>query len=60
MKTPLVGAKAMTCIEDLFDDATLKKDLDGKVFHTEKEGFDASKHIGKKPFATKVIASVWP
>lgn len=56
VKTPLVGTKAMTCIEDLFDDATLKKDLDGKVFHTEKEGFDASKHIGKKPFATKVIA----
>ena len=56
VKTPLVGTKAMTCIEDLFDDATLKKDVDGKVFHSELEGFDASKHIGKKPFATKVIA----
>jgi len=56
VKTPLVGMKATTCIEDLFDDATLKKDLGGKVFHTEKEGFDTSKHIGKKKFATKVIA----
>jgi RNA-directed DNA polymerase len=55
VKTPLVGSLSMTCIEDLFDAATLGKDLDGKVFHTEKKDFDPTKHIGKVPFATKIV-----
>jgi RNA-directed DNA polymerase len=55
VKTPLVGSLSMTCIEDLFDTATLSKNLDGKVFHTEKKDFDPRKHIGKIPFATKIV-----
>lgn len=34
VKTPLVGALSMTCIEDLFDATTKTKTLDGKTFHT--------------------------
>ncbi|MBR1296305.1 hypothetical protein [Bradyrhizobium sp. AUGA SZCCT0042] len=56
VKTPLVGILAMTCIEDLFDAATKAMPLDGKTFHTEKAGFDPTKHIGKAPFATKVVS----
>ncbi len=56
VKTPLVGAGTMSCIEDLFDAPTKAMPLDGKTFHNEKAGFDATKHIGKVPFATKVVA----
>lgn len=56
VKTPLVGSAATSCIEDLFDNTTLATTLDGKVFHSEKNSFDESKHIGKKPFAMKIVA----
>lgn len=55
VKTPLVGAATMSCIEDLFDVATKAMLVDGKVFHTEKEGFGPTQHIGKVTFATKVV-----
>lgn len=55
VKTPLVGGRAMTCIEDLFDPATLAIPLEGKIFHTEKKDFDPTKHVGKKPFAAKIV-----
>lgn len=55
VKTPLVGTLNMTCIEDLFDAATLAMTLDSKPFHRRKD-FDSTKHIGKKPFATKIVA----
>ena len=55
VKTPLVGSDPMSCIEDLFDAATRATPLDGKIFHTEKKDFDPTKHIGKVPFATKVV-----
>jgi hypothetical protein len=56
VKTPSVGADAISCIEDLFDEATKTKGLDGKHFHSEKAGFDSTKHIGKAAFATKIVA----
>ncbi len=57
VKTPLVGVTSPTsCIEDLFDDATKKKPLNGKTFYPEKDGFDEDIHIGKARFATKVVA----
>jgi hypothetical protein len=56
VKTPLLGALSMTCIEDLFDADTKALELEGKTFHTEKLGFDPTKHIGKSPFATKVVS----
>ena len=55
VKTPEVGPKGVSCIEDLFDAATLALPLGGKVFHPEGKGFDTAKHIGKAPFAKKVI-----
>jgi RNA-directed DNA polymerase len=56
VKTPLVGILPMTCIEDLFNAATKAMPLDGKTFHTEKVDFDVTKHIGKAPFATKIVS----
>jgi hypothetical protein len=56
VKTPLVGGEPMSCIEDLFDASTKAVPLDDKIFHTEKKDFDPTKHIGKVPFATKVVA----
>jgi RNA-directed DNA polymerase len=56
VKTPLVGTLPMTCIEDLFDAATKAMSLGGKTFHTEKVGFDPTKHVGKAPFATKIVS----
>jgi hypothetical protein len=55
VKTPLVGALSETCIEDLFDAATLAMPLGTKTFNQAKDA-DLSKHFGKVPFATKVIA----
>lgn len=55
VKTPLVGADPMSCIEDLFDAATKAIPHNGKVFHIEEKDFDPNKHIGKVDFATKVV-----
>jgi len=56
VKTPAVGSKTTSCIEDLFDGEALALTLDGKFFHPKNEDFDSTKHIGKAPFATKVVA----
>jgi retron-type reverse transcriptase len=56
VKTPLVGTLSVSCIEDLFDAPTRAMTLGGKAFHTEKKGFDPTKHIGKVPFATKIVS----
>lgn len=54
VKTPPVGTLPMTCIEDLFDAATLAKPLGTKTFNPEKDA-DTTKHFGKVHFATKII-----
>jgi len=55
IKTPELGVDGTSCIEDLFDDAAKKLTLGGKFLHTGKD-FDPTKHIGKTPFAIKVVA----
>jgi RNA-directed DNA polymerase len=56
VKTPEGGgADGHSCIEDLFEDSVLKQTLDGKAFHTGKD-FDPAKHVGKAPFAEKIVA----
>ena len=56
VKTPAVAGTATSCIEDLFDATTLGMTLNGKTFHVDKNGFDPTKHIGKAPFASKIVA----
>jgi RNA-directed DNA polymerase len=56
VKTPLIGTMAMTCIEDLFDATTKAIPLGGKTFRTEKSGFNPTMHVGKAPFATKIVS----
>ncbi len=55
VKTPEIGLKGISAIENMFDDATLKLPLGGKVLELSKKDFDETKHIGKIPFAKKVI-----
>ncbi|MBK1969959.1 retron Ec67 family RNA-directed DNA polymerase/endonuclease [Brevundimonas diminuta] len=56
VKTPELGASGVSCIEDFFDTATRKLPLDGKTFHADGKGFDPTRHIGKSPFAKKIVA----
>ena len=53
VKTPAVGKKIKTCIEDMFDDAVLKKELGGKKFNPDKP--DITKEFGKHIFAEKIV-----
>jgi hypothetical protein len=54
IKTPEVGAKGTSCIEDLFDPALLKTIIDGKVFDPNKKHGEPGKY-GKARFAEKVV-----
>ena len=54
IKTPEIGPKGTTSIEDLFDPALLKTALDGKVFDPKK-GHGESGKYGKARFAEKVV-----
>lgn len=51
--TPHVGKKQKTCIEDMFEDALLKTELDGKKFNPDKP--DITKEFGKHIFAEKIV-----
>jgi RNA-directed DNA polymerase len=55
VKTPHVGSKKETCIEDLFDQNLFSYEINGKTFNPEN---DANREMfyGKKYFAEKVIA----
>lgn len=53
--TPLGPKKALTCIEDFFDKATVETKLNGKTFSRKKEPVDATEY-GKAPFALGVVA----
>jgi len=54
MMIPKVKEKH-TEIEDYFDEETLKKELNGKIFHREKNTFDTKIHYGKSVFSREVI-----
>ena len=55
IKTPHIGEKENTCIEDLFDQNWLNKiELNGKKFSKEKK-YDKQKFYGKVDLAKKVI-----
>lgn len=54
IKTPEIGAKGTSCIEDLFDPTLQKTVLDGKVFDPNKKHGEAGKY-GKTRFAEKVV-----
>lgn len=54
IKTPEIGAKGKSCIEDLFDPALLKTVIDGKIFDPNKKHGEAGKY-GKQRFAEKVV-----
>jgi RNA-directed DNA polymerase len=54
VKTPEIGTKAKSRIEDLFDPDLLKTKIDGKTFDPNKE-HDAERKYGKFVFAEKVI-----
>lgn len=56
VKTPELGVTGTSCIEDFFDESIKSQKLDGKIFHSEKKGFDPTQHIGKAAFAKKVVA----
>jgi retron-type reverse transcriptase len=54
IKTPEIGAKGTSCIEDSFDPALLKTVIDGKVFDPNKKHGEPGKY-GKARFAEKVV-----
>ena len=54
VKTPEIGAKGTSCIEDLFDASVRSKNLDGRTLSLEKE-FDCKLHYGKMEFAERVV-----
>lgn len=53
VKTPHVGKKKKTCIEDMFEPALLKEELGGKKFNLGTP--DPAKEYGKHVFAEKVV-----
>lgn len=54
IKTPEMGPTGKSCIEDLFDPALLKTEIDGKKFDANKKHGDPRKY-GKQRFAEKVV-----
>ncbi len=54
IKTPEVGPKGKSCIEDSFDLALLKTEIDGKKFDGNKKHGEPGKY-GKQRFAEKVV-----
>ena len=56
VKTPETGGNGASCIEDLFDVATLAETLGGRSF-SRADKYDDSKHFGKLDFADKIIRS---
>jgi RNA-directed DNA polymerase len=56
IKTPSLGQKTQTCIEDLFPAEVLKTQIDGKTFNPHKRHKEETEY-GKLVFAEKVIRS---
>ena len=54
VKTPELGPKGTSCIEDLFDAATLAEKLEGKSL-SRLDKFDSAKFYGKFDFADRVV-----
>ncbi|WP_083467668.1 retron Ec67 family RNA-directed DNA polymerase/endonuclease [Methylobacterium tarhaniae] len=54
IKTPEIGLTGESCMEDLFDAATLATKVDGKTFN-RKDDKDTSTQYGKMVFADKVV-----
>lgn len=54
VKTPLIGDKKESKIEDFFDSKTLSKTLGSKTFTAENK-FDKEQHYGKRKFAEIII-----
>jgi RNA-directed DNA polymerase len=54
VKTPEIGAKKVSCIENMFDKAVTATKLNVKTFNPDKK-IDAAKEFGKAVFAKKVI-----
>lgn len=54
IKTPEMPPKGKSCIEDLFDPALLKTEIDGKKFDANKKHGEPGKY-GKQRFAEKVV-----
>ena len=55
VKTPHVGTKKETCIEDLFDKELFETEINGKKFSPENDA-DREKFYGKRYFAERVVA----
>lgn len=54
--TPLNAGGKDSAMEDLFDEETLKTEIDGKKFSLDNS-FDTDKYYGKHVFSTKVVRS---
>ena len=54
IKTPEIGVKGTSCIEDLFDPGLLETFIDGKTFDPNKKHDEPGKY-GKARFAEKVV-----
>ena len=54
IKTPEIGAKGTSAIEDLFDEELQKTDLDGKKFNRNKD-HESIGEYGKEIFAKRVV-----
>lgn len=54
IKTPEMALEGKSCIEDLFDPALLKTEIDGKRFDANKKHGELGKY-GKQRFAEKVV-----
>jgi RNA-directed DNA polymerase len=58
IKTPHIGAKVKTCVEDLFDAATLALPLGQKTFDPKVEA-ETDRFFGKKIFAEGIVRPSW-
>lgn len=56
LPTPLPGGAKASCIENFFDDTTIKTQIEGKAFDSSKTA-DKSKTYDKVVFAHKVVAA---
>jgi len=58
VKTPHAGTTPKSCIEDLFDTATLASPVGGKTFKASCDG-ETDEYFGKKIFAEAIVRPNW-
>lgn len=58
IKTPHIGVRNKTCIEDLFDAGTLTSPLGQKIFNPKVED-ETDRFFGKKIFAEGIVRPRW-